>query len=158
MKLKFITPFLIAALGVVTLNACDKDDDTTPTPKGGSAFSVTADGTTFATDTANFDVSNNTMQIWASKFSYTKTMIININGVTPGTYTLSNQFPAIFTQKTGPGLFDFETFSATSGTIVVTSADTANNLQGTFSFTGYNVSNANDSVVFSNGSFNLERE
>lgn len=150
---------LIFALCFVSIIvSCSKDESDNPSPAKSSAFSVTVDGTVYSTDTANFDVGSYGIQIYAAKNVYTNTVLINIDALTTGTYAFSNNTNATFTKKTGPGLFDYDTYRSTKGSVVLSAVDTANKITGTFSFTAYNVSDQNDSVVFSNGSFTLNRE
>ncbi len=149
---------LIALCFISIMVSCSKDDNENPSPSSSKAFSVNANGTDYSTDTANFDVESNSIQIYAAKFSYTNTVIINIASISTGTHTFANNTNASFTKKTGPGLFDYDTYRSTKGSVVLSSVDTANKITGTFQFTAYNVSDQTDSVVFTNGTFTLNRE
>ncbi len=148
--------FALCLLGATI--SCSKDESSSPAPTKSNAFNVTVNGTIYSTDTANFDVEGNIIQIYATKNAYTKSVLINIAGLTTGTYNFATNTNAIFTEKTGSGLFDYESYSSTKGTVILSSVDTATSITGTFQFTAFNINDPTDSLVFSNGTFTLPRE
>jgi hypothetical protein len=153
----FLTFFSVSSL----LISCKDDESSNPTPNPNSsaAFSVNVNGTLYSTDTANFDVEQNSIQLFASKNQFQNTMIIDVSSINTGTFSFGLNHSLTYSKKTGPGLFDFVIYeTGTKGSISVTSIDTANNVKGTFNCTAYNINNPNDSVVLSNGTFSLNRE
>jgi Family of unknown function (DUF6252) len=153
---------LIAFISISSLLISCKEDESsnpTPNPNSSTAFSVSVNGTLYSTDTANFDVEQNNIQIFAGKNQYQNTMIIDISSINTGTFSFGLNHSLSYRKKTGPNLFDFVIYeTGTKGSINITSIDTANNVKGTFSCTAYNINNPNDSVVLSNGTFSLNRE
>ena len=151
---------LLAFVGISSqLSSCKEDESNNPSPTPSAGFSVNVNGTVYSTDTANFDVEQNRIQIFAGKNQYQNTMIIDISSINTGTFNFGLNHGVSYRKKTGPGLFDFIFYeTGTKGSITISSIDTANKVVGTFSGTAYNVNNPNDSVVLSNGTFSLNRE
>lgn len=150
--------------GVILLSAfltsCSKDEKSdSPSPSQTSGFSVKINGQSFSTDTANFDVEDNMIEIFAAKDNFQNSMVINIDNINPGTYNFGVTTGISYQKKTGPSIFDFVFYRASNkGSLTLTSVDTANKVVGTFNCTLYNVSNANDSLVLTQGTFSLNRE
>lgn len=158
MNFKFQKSFILISL--IFIFSCNSDDEksNSPSPNSNINFIVNVGAKTYSTDTANFDVASNTIQIYASKQMYTETFIINMEGVNTNNYIFTTNATATYSIKTGPGVLDYDVYQATSGNINLTSSDTSKTIKGTFSFTAINVSNPSDSIVFTNGNFTLPRE
>lgn len=154
--LLFVLSFLSFAS---IISACKDDESNNPSPNASTGFSVSINGTVYSTDTANFDVEQNQIQIFAGKNVYQNTIIIDVNSITTGTYAFGNNHSLSYRKKTGPGLFDFIFYETSNkGNITISSVDTANKVVGTFNGTAYNTNNPNDSVILTNGTFSLNRE
>lgn len=151
---------LLLLITSVILFSCNSDDEksNSPSPNSSTNFRVSMGSRTYSTDTANFDVNSNTIQIYASKQIYTETFIINFEGVATGNYDFTTNATATYSVKSGPGVLDYDVYQARRGNVNLTAADTANSISGNFSFTAINVSDPTDSIVFTNGSFTLPRE
>lgn len=142
-------------LGVtLTFASCKKNSDST-TP----IVTATIGGTAWKATTRTAVLAGNTFTITASSLVTGQTMMININGITPGTYNLdptnlSTGCSCTYnsTKLTGETF----TYLGTQGTVTLTEVDTDNKtISGTFSFTVYNITKG--TLDITNGSFsNLE--
>lgn len=87
-------------------------------------------------------------------------MLIGFDG--EGTYQLNNINLGTYTYLENPSdfnsvmLYTTVTDGSTNGEIKISSYTPGENVQGTFSFTGYNNQNVSDSKVISEGSFNVD--
>lgn len=142
------------------LTSCSKDEKSdSPSPSQTSGFSVKINGQSFSTDTANFDVENNMIEIFAAKDNFQNSIVISVDDITPGTYSFGTITGISYQKKTGPSIFDIVFYRGSNkGSLTLTSVDTANKVVGTFNCTVYNISNANDSLVLTQGTFSLNRE
>ena len=78
---------LLAFIGISSLlSSCKEDESNNPSPTPSAGFSVNVNGTVYSTDTANFDVEQNRIQIFAGKNQYQNTMIIDISSINTGTF------------------------------------------------------------------------
>ncbi|MDO7853720.1 DUF6252 family protein [Hymenobacter convexus] len=148
-------------LALVSLAACSKKSEDTPTPTPPAAttgVTYTVDGAAVTATTSGATVVGN--QIIVSGVSGTGTankgVLLTLPKAT-GTYTLSATSNEDATYLASGNTSDF--YESTSGSIVVTTyaASTttgASNIAGTFTFTGKNSANATKTVT--NGTFNVK--
>ena len=166
--MKNFKKILLTLFVSLAMFACKSDDDAGDGPGGGegtftaqvdgSSFSgitgtvvarLTNSGTALAVSGGTSDAEN--LQIILTAFDGVGTY--QLNAINIGTYSYlpdpSNPDPntvVVFTTVNG---------ASSNGEINISSFD-GDNIQGTFSFTGYNINNTSDTVSVTNGEFNIE--
>lgn len=135
-------------LAFASLAACSsKKDDATPAPTQGMSWTV--DGSNVTASSA-VGVASGTEVTVAGATGNTGGVFLDVPK-TVGTYTISSTSAAGANYVVTPSSGGSQSYDATSGSIVVTSVS-ANNIVGTFTFTG--AGSGSTSKTLTNGKFN----
>ena len=152
MKKYFGILFIALAIAGVS---CKKDSDN-PTGGSGGVFKATIDGQVRSTSNPTFALNSGMLNI-SGAFASGGMMSITVQNFTaPGTFTIGggNMHMGMY----WPSARSNDQYVASgilgTGTITVT-AYSANNVKGTFNFTGYN--NAQQSKAVTNGEFDISK-
>jgi hypothetical protein len=155
---KFFSTALLAVALLVSITACKKSDDSTPSNEIAAGMKATVDGKVWSsTTTAFYDTVSHGTEIWGVN-QIDSNSNIGFKFICPkqtGTYTFTND---IYNTTKVALYFEGDNFWASnSGTLTITSLS-SKNIKGTFSFAGSIVQgNANAIKTITNGSFNINK-
>ncbi|GAB3722520.1 hypothetical protein GCM10027594_03280 [Hymenobacter agri] len=143
-----------AALALVSLAACSKKNDATPTPAADTmGMSWTVDGNNVTASTAVSQAVSGNLVTLAGSTGNTGGIFLDVPK-TAGTYTITSSSDASASYVVTPSSGSSQFYDATSGTIVVSTVS-ATSISGTFTFTG-TVSGGTATKAITNGKFNVK--
>jgi len=164
------TILVLLAVVAVSITSCSKSDDGGEDPQGGTGtFSAKVDGATFTpiqeTIVAQMSGSGaaQTLAVSAGTMNSENLQMIIVGYDGVGTYDLNMTNIGTYSYLPNPSNPDPSTVviystingQTSNGQLKVSSVD-GNVVKGTFSFTGYNMSNPSESVSVTDGQFNIE--
>jgi hypothetical protein len=152
-KIKLLSVFFLLATAV-SFTSCSSDDSNEPVnPPATGTFTVNMGGEAYVATQAQATIANGVLAIAGVRGTSGENIALMIHGTTQGTY--QGAFMSYNTSAEEIGYVNVDPVTVQrNGTVTITSI-TSTMVTGTFQFTGYDLQNGNDPMVFSEGAFSV---
>lgn len=156
-RLRIFFNYLLPVAGILLFASCkDKEPSVTPLPPiaaDSSSFSVLIGNTYFVSDTARFNINEQSLQLLSGCNSYSQTFLININGTVEGIYPVNTKNTITYLYKISAT--ESKTYTAHKGRISLSDASFNKRITGTFYGTLQNVADPGDTLSITLGAFSI---